>query len=240
MARGERLQCPSSGRVGGGGWVKNGGNENSLSVDRGCTTTRNGRAYTGERARFMDFQANSWTRDRTPNNTRRCPIDPDSRWIRLPKFSTRSPRFLLSSFSIFLSVLLTACPVHCSRCKCFVPFLRAWRTNEMDDVYFRAYGGMRRFFDWIRACSLQARFLPRDFWDTLYFLMQVLCYYTSTNKILDTNNNINCSICNDYETLYSWYVDILLLCISIIVLLYYKIYIHIALDIQWHLACFSS
>ena len=63
----------------GEGEGENGGNENSLSVDRGCTTTRNGRAYTGERRRFMDFQANSWTRDRTPNNTRRCPIDPDSR-----------------------------------------------------------------------------------------------------------------------------------------------------------------
>lgn len=63
---------------GGEGWVKT-EETRTLSVDRGCTTTRNGRAYTGERPRFMDFQANSWTRDRTPNNARRCPIDPDSR-----------------------------------------------------------------------------------------------------------------------------------------------------------------
>lgn len=65
-------------------------------------------AYTRGRPRFMDFEANSWTRIRTPNNTRHCPIDPDSRWIRPPKFSTQS-FFFLPSFSFYM-FLAWFCP----------------------------------------------------------------------------------------------------------------------------------
>lgn len=59
-------------------------------------------AYTRGRPRFMDFEANSWTWIRTPNNTRHCPIDPDSRWIRPPKFSTQS--FFFPPFFLVLYV----------------------------------------------------------------------------------------------------------------------------------------